>query len=142
VAGHAELAAPRHIFVFSAALPLTTPFPAAVFTIMSQTPVTPPSNVPPLPKSTPIHTQSNTTHKDGVYGLKPEGREHIFGQLSTKMNPFFVGPMPPHDFLEEFLPLSQLEPPFSEGMFSSMIGVSKETDMYNQFVCFRSYLLS
>jgi hypothetical protein len=60
------------------------------------------------------------------------------------MGPFFVGPMPPEDFLDEFLPLPSEVlknlPRFEKGMFSDMIGLSRESEQYYAFVCFNSYI--
>lgn len=86
---------------------------------------TPPSNTSQLPQSTPIRTQSGTTDR---YALKCGGRESILALLSTEMGPFFVGPMPPEVFLDEFLPLSPEDlkdlPRFEKGMFSPMINIA------------------
>jgi len=59
------------------------------------------------------------------------------------MNQYSVGPMPPQDFLDAFLPVLQLGPPsFSKGMFSEMGESDEKADMYPKFVCFRSPLPS
>jgi hypothetical protein len=72
--------------------------------------------------------------------------------------PFFIGPMPPQTFLNTFLPLPKGTLPerklpecklperklpehepqclssFEEGMFTSMMGLSRENGMYDIFV--------
>jgi hypothetical protein len=101
---------------------------------------TPPSNTSQLPQSTPIRTQSSTT---GKYASKFEGRDSTFDLLANEMGPFFVGPMPPEEFLDEFLPLSSdvlKDSRFKEGMFSPMTKLSHEGTQYDAFVCFNSYI--
>lgn len=107
--------------------------------------MTPPQRTSPLPQSTPIHTQSSTT--DG-YDSEYEWQHDTFHQLSNEIHPFFVGPMPPRDFLDEFLCLpSQVLgslPRFKEGMFSALSepSGSRESGMYDKFVWFKSHPLS
>ncbi|KAH9015180.1 hypothetical protein EDB84DRAFT_1277390 [Lactarius hengduanensis] len=52
------------------------------------------------------------------------------------MASFFVGPMPPHDFLDTFLPSTSLSPvlPFEQGMFSRVHETASEAEMYDTFV--------
>lgn len=107
--------------------------------------MTPPQRTSPLPQSTPIHTQSSTTNS---YTSKCEEQHNTFHRLSDEMHPFFVGPIPPRDFLDEFLCLpSQVLgslPRFKEGMFSALSDTfrSRESGMYDKFVWFKPYLLS
>ena len=61
-------------------------------------------------------------------------------QLQTEMSHFFIGPMPPQDFLDVFLPLPSASVSFSRGMFSDMIRCSKEVNMYDKFVSYASDL--
>jgi hypothetical protein len=105
---------------------------------MSQTP---PSKPSPLPHSTPIHTHSSTT---GKYNPKYEGRDATSKRIANEMTHFFVGPMPPQDFLNQFLspPLYTSNHVFKMEMFSGLSGITPENAMYNKFVCFRSYLPS
>ena len=93
-------------------------------------------------RSTPIHSQSSTT--DGYFS-RHEAREETFDQLSGKMDPYFDGPLPPEEFLDQFMsqPSGNLAlPHFIDGMFSGMSKSSKETTMRHEFVCFKSYLFS
>src|SRR5712691_5694696 len=109
---------------------------------------TPPPKTPPLPQSTPVRTQSNTTDT-----YRPRHEAAFFNRLSNEMHPFFVGPMPPKDFLDKFLclPSEDLEtlPRFEGPMFSSMTKAmqegatkGKEEWVYDIFVWSNSYLLS
>jgi hypothetical protein len=43
--------------------------------------------------------------------------------------------MPFSDFLDEFLPLAQVELPFTEGMFDLVVASKDESGMYGPFVC-------
>jgi hypothetical protein len=110
---------------------------------------TPPPQTPPLSlQSTPVHTGSRTTDR---FGSKYVNRARTLSQLSTEMAPFFVGPMPPEEFLDTFLPHSKQPscdaperppvPPFKKEMFSALLGSSSEGEMYKTFVCFTSFLL-
>jgi hypothetical protein len=102
-------------------LPLAHPFPATCYHLSMD-------KIPP----------SNT------YPFKCKGQDSTFDLLSNEMGPFFVGPMPPEDFLDEFLLLSSdvLKdlPCFEKGMFSDMIELSQESEQYDAFVCFNSYI--
>ena len=109
---------------------------------MGPTPTTPPRNMSIFLRSTPIHSQSSTT--DGYFS-RHEAREETFDQLSGKMDPYFDGPLPPEEFLDQFMsqPSGNLAlPHFIDGMFSGMSKSSKETTMRHEFVCFKSYLFS
>ncbi|KAI9446709.1 hypothetical protein H4582DRAFT_1804615, partial [Lactarius indigo] len=57
-------------------------------------------------------------------------------QLSDEMASFFIGPMPPHDFLDTFLPSTSLSPilPFKWGMFSRVCEMALEAEMYDALV--------
>jgi hypothetical protein len=53
--------------------------------------------------------------------------------MSDEMAPFFLGPMPPQDFLSAFLPSSQPSS-FKAGMFDTLASSPTETAMYRIFV--------
>ena len=115
---------------------------------------TPPPQAPPL-HSTPVHTRSRTTDQ---HILKYEDRIAAHRRLSNEMSPYFVGPMPPQEFLATFLPPdppsgskrskplcnaspeSPRPPPFKKEMFSALAKASRESEMYQKFVCFRTLL--
>jgi len=115
---------------------------------------TPPPQAPPL-HSTPVHTHSRTTDR---HILKYENRNAALLRLSNEMAPYFVGPMPPQDFLATFLPpdppsgsepscnasseppRGPRPPPFKKEMFSTLTKTSRESEMYQKFVCFRTLL--
>lgn len=88
--------------------------------------------------TTPINTRSHTLYR---FGDRCWPTTELYLDLAAEMSPYFVGPMPVSDFLEEFLPLPdgpdllQVEPSFKEGMFDSVLASSDEADMYTPFVC-------
>jgi len=97
---------------------------------------TPPLQMPPL-QSTPVHTRSRTLR----FGRRFSDRDCIYAQLVDEMAPFFVGPMPPQEFLDTFLPLNKLSTSqpctsFKEGRFSVLTGSLPENQLYDKFVCF------
>jgi hypothetical protein len=97
----------------------------------SKTP--PPSSPLPLP-GTPVHTRSTTTDQ---FLPRYENRETTFQRLSTEMSSYFVGPMPPQEFLDTFLPVTSScpsVPRFKLGMFSNLSESSFEANMYQSFV--------
>jgi hypothetical protein len=104
---------------------------------MPPSPSTPPSTTTLLPASTPFRTCNATSNS---FDPKYEGRETLYGHLSNEMSPYFVGPMPPQEFLDSFLPLSTPDtsaesvPTFKVGMFSSLTKLTSEADMYDRFV--------
>jgi hypothetical protein len=82
----------------------------------------------------PNCTRSATT---SFFDPKYEGRETVYGQLSNEMDPYFVGLMPPEDFLDFFLPPTMPDasvPTFTVGMFSGLTKLTLEADMYDRFV--------
>ena len=95
---------------------------------------TPPQSTAILPAGTSVHTCSSTTDR---FSPKYEDRDIIFGQLSDEMALFFVGPMPPQEFLDNFLPSTSLDHSnlvFKWGIFSSIKEMASEADMHNKFV--------
>ena len=105
---------------------------------MSPSPSTPPSTTAPLPGSTPFRTWNATS---SAFDPKYEGRETLYGRLSNEMNPYFVGPMPPQEFLGSFLPPYTLDasvesgvPNFKAGMFSALTKSTSEAEMYERLV--------
>ncbi len=99
----------------------------------SLTMVTPPnSNNTPVPFGTPVHTRSSTT---GYLGSKYLSRDQIFRVMSQEMAPFFLGPMPPQEFLSTFLSSTQPRASsFKADMFDTLADVRSETAMYQAFV--------
>lgn len=84
--------------------------------------------------TTPINTRSHALHRfNGEYWSTND----FYSSLAEEMSPYFVGPMLSSDFLDEFLPraLTQVDPPFTEGMFNSVITSKDEVQMYDPFVC-------
>jgi hypothetical protein len=97
----------------------------------SKTP--PPTSPLPLP-GTPVHTRSATTDR---FLPKYEDRDATFRRLSKEMSSYFVGPVPPQDFLDAFLPLTSSHhsvPSFEKGMFSALVDSASEAEMYSHFV--------
>src|SRR6266404_1467785 len=97
-----------------------------------------PPPTPPLPlQGTPVHTHSVTTD---CFLPKYENRESTFRWLSNEMSSYFVGPVPPLAFLDAFLPLTSSRPSvppvptFKRGMFSGLLGLATEANMYDNFV--------
>lgn len=92
-------------------------------------PGTPPSSLPvpgtshsslPVP-GTPFRTDGRTI---GQYEPDYHHRRGVLQQLSYDMSPYFVGPIPPKTFLDEFLPLPSRPVPedhiFTTNMFSAL----------------------
>jgi hypothetical protein len=115
---------------------------------MSTSTTPPPQAGPPAPPpSTPISTRTRTTD---CHSFKFEDRTNTYRRLCNEMSPYFLGPMPPQLFLDTFFPPSDLlctaspESPrascFKKGMFSALVNQSRELQMYNAFVCFRTPL--
>jgi hypothetical protein len=65
--------------------------------------------------------------------MKHLTQDQIFGVMSEEMAPFFLGPMPPQDFLSAFLPSSQLSS-FQLGMFITLAQPLTEIMKYQIFV--------
>ena len=86
--------------------------------------ITPPSSNAPPPAGTPVHSRSSTT------GFLGGMRDQIINIMSEEMEPFFLGPMPPQQFLSDFLPSDQPSR-FSEDVFTNT-NVAK----YETFVSF------
>ena len=96
------------------------------------TPPTMPLTSSVLLSGTPMHTHSATTD----WFLKIEA---TFQQLSIEMLPFFVGPVPPQDFLDFFLPSTTSSPfkvvtNFCLGIFSALVQSTSKAEMYGNFV--------
>lgn len=93
--------------------------------------VTPPSSRnEPVQSGTPVHTRSSTT---GCLNPKGLPRDRILETMSNEMAAFFLGPMPPQEFLSTFLPSSQPSS-FQAGMFNALANLRGEHSMYNIFV--------
>ena len=106
---------------------------------ISKTP--PPTSPLPLP-GTPVHTRSTTTDR---FLPKYEDRDAMFRRLSNEMSPYFVGPVPPQEFLDAFLPVTSSLPSvsrFERGMFSDLTEPASEAGMYQTFVSSESLALA
>ena len=76
-----------------------------------------------------MHRSSTTGYLDS----KHLTRDQIYDVMSEEMAPFFLGPMPPQEFLSAFLP--SLQPSsFQAGMFDTLAGLRNEGSMYKRFV--------
>jgi hypothetical protein len=95
-------------------------------------PVTPPPQVF-NPTSTPI---SNKTSGNYTYASEIHDRDSANYRLALETSGLFLGPMPPTQFMDKFLPVSQDAPkcPNSEGAFASVGSAEKEVNMYAPFV--------
>jgi hypothetical protein len=114
--------------------PTSTPIPPSVFYSQStpNRPVTPPQNAS-IPTSTPI---SNKTSGNHSYASETHDRDSANYRLAQETSGYFLGAMPPQQFLNRFLPTSKGTPecPNSEGAFTSVLSAGKEVDMYTPFV--------
>ena len=99
---------------------------------MTTTP--PPSSL--APPGTPFRTDSKMTDQ---FAPKYEDRLTTLRRLAYDMSPYFVGPVPPQNFLDDLLPLASLPPPvndstFKKDMFSVLKASSCEAVMYRNLV--------
>jgi hypothetical protein len=109
--------------------------PSAFYSMSARNrPITPPQNAS-NPTSTPI-----TSETSGRYMCASETRDSCRDsanyRLALETSGLFLGAMPPNQFLDEFLPISQDAPkcPNWTGAFTSVGSAGKEVDMYAQFV--------
>ncbi|KAH9159380.1 hypothetical protein EDB89DRAFT_1916283 [Lactarius sanguifluus] len=94
--------------------------------------VTPPNSNTSIAYGTPVHTRSSTT---GYLSASYLSRDQIFRIMSREMAPFFLGPMPPQEFISTFLPGSQPSGfKFEHGMFDPLVELRSETLMYRTFI--------
>ena len=114
--------------------PTSTPIHPSVFYSQStpNRPLTPPPNAF-IPTSTPI---SNKTSGNHSYASETHDRDSANYRLAQESSGYFLGAMPPQQFLNRFLPTSKGTPecPNSEGAFKSVSSAGKEVDMYTPFV--------
>jgi len=114
--------------------PTSTPVPPSVFYSQStpNRPVTPPQNVS-IPTSTPI---SNKTSGNHSYASETHDRDSANYRLAQETSGYFLGAMPPQQYLNRFLPTRKGTPecPNSEGAFTSVSSAGKEVDVYTSFV--------
>ena len=114
--------------------PTSTPVPPSVFYSQStpNRPVTPPPNAS-IPTSTPI---SNKTSGNHSYASETHDRDSANHRLAQETSGYFLGAMPPQQFLKRFLPISKGTPrcPNLKGAFASVSSAGKEVDMYAPFV--------
>ena len=95
-------------------------------------PATPPKKVS-NPTSTPI---SNKTSGSYTYASEIHDRDSANYRLALETSGQFLGAMPPTQFLDKFLPISQDTPkcPNWGGAFAGVGSAGKEVDMYAPFV--------
>ena len=95
-------------------------------------PATPPQKVS-NPTSTPI---SNKTSGSYTYASEIHDRDSANYRLALETSGQFLGAMPPTQFLDKFLPISQDTPkcPNWGGAFAGVGSAGKEVDMYAPFV--------
>jgi hypothetical protein len=108
--------------------------PPSVFysTSAHNRPATPPPRAS-NPTSTPV---SNKTSGSYTYASEIHDRDSANYRLALETSGLFLGAMPPKQFLDKFLPISQDAPkcPTSTGAFASVGGKKKEVNMYTPFV--------
>lgn len=95
-------------------------------------PVTPPQSAS-IPTSTPISNKISGSH---TYSSEIRDRDFANLRLAQETSGLFLGSMPPTQFLDKFLPLSQdaSECPDSTGAFASVGSTKGEVNMYAPFV--------
>ena len=95
-------------------------------------PVTPPQ-IAPNSTSTPIANKISGSY---TYASGTHYRDSVNYRLALETSGLFLGAMPPKQFLDEFLPLSQDAPkcPDSRTAFAEVGSAGKEVDMYGPFV--------
>lgn len=99
-------------------------------------PITPPQNHQNISKtmsSTPI---SNKTSGSYTYASETHKRDFANFGLAHETSGLFLGPMPPQQFLNNFLPISQDTPkcPNSKEAFARVSAAKREIEMYDPFV--------
>lgn len=97
---------------------------------------TPVSSKPTLPLSTPVKQSSSTYVPFSTFSRV---RHRTINTMGKEMRDHFVGPMPPKDFLSEFLPDSKI--PGYEAVefvnpspFQQTVNAETELDAYKPFV--------
>src|SRR5882762_5289102 len=85
--------------------PTSTPIPPSVFYLQPtpNRPVTPPQNTS-IPTSTPI---SNKTSGNHSFASETHDRDSANYRLAQETSGYFLGAMPPQQFLNRFLPTSK-----------------------------------
>jgi hypothetical protein len=90
---------------------------------------------PPVPFDMPIHRKSTTTLPFSTFSRY---RHTTMNLMGDEMQPYVIGPMPVLDFLDTFLPKSEIENytevAFAAGSFGNTIAASGELAAYNPFV--------
>ena len=102
-------------------------------------PITPPSITVPLPQSTLIKIDSGT-----MLPFTTNQKYCITSctAMAEEMQKYLVGPMPPQEFLDIFIPLNKLSDlsslcTFSPGCYNDAITVQSEKLAYDPFVSSR-----
>lgn len=75
----------------------------------------------------------------GQYEPQYQDASATIRQFSYEMSRYFVGPVPPQQFLDDFLPLTSRPPApndyvFTQNMFSNLISSASEAAMFNGLV--------
>jgi hypothetical protein len=112
------------------ASPVTDPSPSA--TLRSLTPVTPVLNAQPLPQSTPTKIAVSN-----LYTTNKKYRVESQFAMGQEMKKYFVGPMPPEQFLNVFFPIDDPQgvPSFTAGCYQETVRCTGEKPAYCSFVC-------
>ena len=98
---------------------------------MNMSTKTPPRQTQTLavPESTPITHKTSGNHPNSS---KVDTRRAMNLSLAREMSGNFVGPMPPDEFLEKFLPVKH--PVVQDVCWGKVKGAQSENDMYNEIV--------
>jgi hypothetical protein len=89
----------------------------------------------------PLNSSSCLESGTHDYSTNAEYRDHRNRKLSSEMKGHFVGPMPPRDFLDNFLPTRTFKTDGNQNRWADLAGKSKEAAMYDPFVSLASHLL-
>jgi hypothetical protein len=91
--------------------------------------------------STPVAKEELGAYQHGTI-VDPRDLKNC--QLSEEMRGYLVGPMPPRDFLDKFLPVASFEPDGNKSRWDNVTKKGKdgkEAAMYGPFVNLASYVL-
>jgi hypothetical protein len=99
-------------------------------------PVTPPPSCAPLLHLTPVKLEISTTCP---FTTNQKFRIESRTAMGKEIKKYLVGPMPAHQFLNEFFPASELSgldaiPQFAPNCYSRTIKSKKEMKAYQHFV--------
>ncbi len=104
-------------------------------TTTSHNPTTPPCTTLQLPQSTPIKISSSTILP---FTTTQKYRLDTWDAIATEMTKSIVGPMPPKQFLDEFLPIPtdgiDVVRDYRPGCYDDTVNAKKEVLAYPGFV--------